>query len=96
MIAHLICLLYLFVSSVHVHVFVRFLRLGQFKRSLTFNSNPIGNDDEPRSHTGMGMGPGTGQRLSVDDIRQQQKDIIAGEIWLPWILFPWIPLSWIL
>lgn len=62
----------------HERVFLRFLRLSQFKRSLTLNSNPFGNDDEPRSHTGMGMGPGTGQRMGVDEIRQQQRDIIAG------------------
>ena len=53
-----------------------FFRLNQFKRSQTLGTNPFG-DDEPHSHS-YSSGPGVGQRLTVDEIRERQDNIIAG------------------
>ena len=70
-------------------------RLNQFKRSQVFDANPFGDDDDDRSQPyASGMGPGLGQRLTVDEIREQQKThhsrwvIVLNELRLPWISLP--------
>ena len=52
-------------------------RLREFNRSQVLDFNPYDNGDNVQSHS-TGTGPGLGQRLSIDDIREQQKSIIAG------------------
>ena len=63
--------------------------------------NPFDDDMESHSHSGR-TGPGLGQRLTVDDIKAQQQQIIAGNIimvelllWLPYIqqnkIEDWMP-----
>ena len=54
------------------------LRLREFNRSQVLDFNPYDNGDNVQSHS-TGTGPGLGQRLSIDDIREQQKSIIAGD-----------------